>query len=194
MVIGLMGGVGSGKSTVLDYLESNYNAYIIQSDHVAKDIMTPGYKVFEKLSECFPYAVDEHGVITEKLSQIVFNDKEKLKLLNSITHPGTIEEIIKRIKESKAGIIVVESALLIGSGLEEYCDELWFVYCEKEKRIARLMESRGYSREKAEGIIKNQPSDDEYKEKADEFIDNTYSVEMTKEKIDILLSMQECSF
>ena len=46
MVIGLMGGVGSGKSTVLDYLEENYGAYIIQSDHVAKEIMTPGYKVF----------------------------------------------------------------------------------------------------------------------------------------------------
>lgn len=194
MVIGLMGGVGSGKSTVLDYLESNYNAYIIQSDYVAKEIMTPGYKVFEKLSECFPDAVDKDGVITEKLSQIVFNDKEKLKLLNSITHPGTIEEIIKRIKESTAEIIVVESALLIGSGLEEYCDEIWFVFCEKEKRIARLMESRGYSREKAEGIINNQPSDEEYNQFADEFIDNTYSVEMTKEKIDILLSMLPCSF
>ncbi len=46
MVIGLMGGVGSGKSTVLDYLEENYGAYIIQSDHVAKEIMTPGFKVF----------------------------------------------------------------------------------------------------------------------------------------------------
>ena len=49
MVIGLMGGVGSGKSTVLDYLEENYGAYIIQSDHVAKEIMTPGFKVFQKL-------------------------------------------------------------------------------------------------------------------------------------------------
>lgn len=54
MVIGLMGGVGSGKSTVLDYLEENYGAYIIQSDHVAKEIMTPGFKVFDKLSKAFP--------------------------------------------------------------------------------------------------------------------------------------------
>lgn len=54
MVIGLMGGIGAGKSTVLDYLASNYNAYIIQSDHVAKEIMTPGYKAFDKIAECFP--------------------------------------------------------------------------------------------------------------------------------------------
>ena len=53
MVIGLMGGVGSGKSTVLDYLEENYGAYIIQSDHVAKEIMTPGFKVFDKLFKSF---------------------------------------------------------------------------------------------------------------------------------------------
>lgn len=194
MVIGLMGGIGSGKSTVLDYLASNYNAYIIQSDHVAKEIMTPGYKVFDKIAECFPEAIDYGKIVTEKLSEIVFRDKEKLKLLNSITHPGTVEEIEKRIRMSKAGIIVVESALLMGSGLEKLCDEIWFVYCEKEKRIERLMESRGYTKEKAESIMENQPSDEAYNLGADEFIDNTYSEEKTREQIDILLSMQECSF
>lgn len=194
MVIGLMGGIGSGKSTVLDYLASNYNAYIIQSDHVAKEIMTPGYKAFDKIAECFPEAIDYGKIVTEKLSEIVFRDKEKLKLLNSITHPGTVEEIEKRIRMSKAGIIVVESALLMGSGLEKLCDEIWFVYCEKEKRIERLMESRGYTKEKAESIMENQPSDEAYNLGADEFIDNTYSEEKTREQIDILLSMQECSF
>ena len=194
MVIGLMGGIGSGKSTVLDYLASNYNAYIIQSDHVAKEIMTPGYKVFDKIAECFPEAIDYGKIVTEKLSEIVFRDKEKLKLLNSITHPGTVEEIEKRIRMSKADIIVVESALLMGSGLEKLCDEIWFVYCEKEKRIERLMESRGYTKEKAESIMENQPSDEAYNLGADEFIDNTYSEEKTREQIDILLSMQECSF
>ncbi|MFQ9515388.1 MAG: dephospho-CoA kinase [Eubacterium sp.] len=194
MIIGLVGGVGSGKSTVLNYLESNYNAYIIQSDHVAKEIMTPGYKAFEQISKAFPQVVSHERIDNEKLSQIVFSDKEKLKQLNSITHPGTVEEIICRIKKSDASIIVVESALLIGSGLEKYCDEIWFVYCEIEKRIKRLMRDRGYSRERAEGIIKNQPSDDEYNTHADEFIDNTYSREKTNEQIDLLLSMMPCSF
>lgn len=88
----------------------------------------------------------------------------------------------------------MESALLMGSGLEKLCDEIWFVYCEKEKRIERLMESRGYTKEKAESIMENQPSDEAYNLGADEFIDNTYSEEKTREQIDILLSMQECSF
>lgn len=194
MVIGLMGGVGSGKSTVLDYLEKNYNAYIIQSDYVAKEIMEPGQSAFEEISKTFPQVIVGDKIDSHKLAEIVFNDKEKLKLLNSITHPATIKEVINRINKSKNDIVVVESALLIGTGIEKYCDELWFVFCEKEKRIERLMKSRGYTREKAEGIIKNQPSDEEYNVKADEFIDNSYSENDTREKIDILLSMMSCSF
>ena len=113
MVIGLMGGVGSGKSTVLDYLEENYGAYIIQSDHVAKEIMTPGFKVFDKLSKAFPEVIENGKINSKKLASIVFNDKDKLDTLNSITHPGTIEEILNRIEQSNNSIIVVESALLL---------------------------------------------------------------------------------
>ena len=194
MVIGLMGGIGSGKSTVLEYLEKNYNAQIIQSDHVAKEVMEPGQDVFLEIAHTFPEVIVNNKIDSEKLSQIVFSDKENLKTLNSITHPGTIQAIIERIRESNRNIVVVESALLIGSGVENYCDELWFVYCELEKRIERLMENRGYSREKAENIIKSQPSDEEYNTHADEFIDNTYSMEKTREQIDLLLSMMPCSF
>ena len=69
MVIGLMGGVGSGKSTVLDYLEENYGAYIIQSDHVAKEIMTPGFKVFDKLSKAFPKLLKMERLAARSLPQ-----------------------------------------------------------------------------------------------------------------------------
>lgn len=192
MVIGLMGGVGSGKSTVLDYLEENYGAYIIQSDHVAKEIMTPGFKVFDKLSKAFPEVIENGKISSEKLASIVFNNKDKLDTLNSITHPGTIEEILNRIEQSNNSIIVVESALLLGSGLKSHCDELWYVYCEHNERVNRLVENRGYSVEKSEEIISNQPSDEEYNHFADEFIDNTFSVEKTREQIDMILSNKEC--
>lgn len=194
MVIGLMGGVGSGKSTVLNYLEDSYCAYIIQSDHVAKEIMEPGREAFKSIANIFPEVIIDGEINSQKLGEIVFNDRDKLKLLNSITHPATIKEIINRIDGSDNNIIVVESALLMGTGIEEKCDKIWFVYCEKEKRINRLMESRGYSREKAEGIINNQPLEEEYKAQSDEFIDNTYSVENTKAQIDALLSTLPCSF
>ena len=89
MVIGLMGGVGSGKSTVLDYLEENYGAYIIQSDHVAKEIMTPSFKVFDKLSKAFPEVIENGKINSEKLASIVFNNKDKLDCLHCLGDNGT---------------------------------------------------------------------------------------------------------
>ena len=194
MIIGLMGGVGSGKSTVLDYLEKNYNAYIIQSDIVAKEIMEKGYEAYEKIKGNFSDCFDGDVINRERLSKTVFENENSLKLLNSITHPATVNEIKKRVEESQNPIIVVESALLIGSGLDEICTDLWFVFCEENKRVQRIMDNRGYSKEKAYSIIANQPSDEEYNCAADEFIDNSYDINYTKEQIDILLSMMECSF
>lgn len=192
MIIGLMGGVGSGKSTVLNYLRDQYNAEIIQSDMVAKEVMKPGFEAFNEIKQAFPDVISDNAINNNRLAGIVFNDKEKLKQLNSITHPATVKEIISRINSSSKNIIVVESAILPGSGLEEICDELWFVFCEKETRIKRLMNSRGYTREKALNIINNQPSDEEYNTISDEFIDNSYSENKTRERIDYMLSLREC--
>lgn len=192
MVIGLMGGIGCGKSTILKYLEQTYNACIIESDKVAKEIMNPGNDVYDEIANSFPEAIQDGNIDKDILSGIVFNDKEKLSQLNAITHPGAIKEILSRIQQADNDIIVVESAILLGSGVEEYCDELWFVYCELEERISRLMTYRGYSREKCMEIIKNQPGDEEYNTHADEYIDNSHSEEQTKEQIDMILGKSYC--
>lgn len=187
MVIGLMGGVGSGKSTVLNYLKEKYGAYIIQTDHIAKEIMEPGSLAFDEIKKEFPTVIFDGIIDSQKLAQIVFNDKSALEKLNSITHPATIKESINRVKESNSKYIVVESALLIGTGIEQYCDELWFVFCNMETRIQRLINSRGYSREKAETIIANQMSDDEFKKHSDVIIDNSGGEKLTYEQIEKLM-------
>lgn len=192
MVIGLMGGVGCGKSTILGYLEKTYDACIIEADKVAKEIMNPGNEVYDEVAKAFPEVI-KNGYIDRKiLADIVFTDEKKLIRLNTITHPGTIKKISKMIEEAENELIVLESAILIDSGLEEYCDELWFVYCDLETRIARLINNRGYSREKCIHVMKNQPQDEEYNTFADEYIDNSYSEERTKEQIDIILSKKDC--
>ena len=192
MIIGVMGGVGSGKSTVLNYLENNYEANIIEADKVAKEVMLPGNDVYNEIVKTFPEVIVDNKIDSKKLAEIVFNDKEQLEKLNSITHPGTVKEIVSRIKSSKNRIIVVESAILLGSGVEQYCDELWFVFCNRDTRIKRLIQTRGYSKEKCISVIESQPADEEYNKGADEFIDNSYSEENTREQIDLILNTSAC--
>lgn len=192
MIIGVMGGVGSGKSTVLNYLENNYEANIIEADKVAKEVMLPGNDVYNEIVKTFPEVIVDNKIDSKKLAEIVFNNKEQLEKLNSITHPGAVKEIVSRIKSSKNRIIVVESAILLGSGVEQYCDELWFVFCNRDTRIKRLMQTRGYSKEKCISVIESQPADEEYNKAADEFIDNSYSEENTREQIDLILNTSAC--
>lgn len=192
MIIGVMGGVGSGKSTVLNYLENNYEANIIEADKVAKEVMLPGNDVYNEIVKTFPEVIADNKIDSKKLAEIVFNNKEQLEKLNSITHPGAVKEIVSRIKSSKNRIIVVESAILLGSGVEQYCDELWFVFCNRDTRIKRLIQTRGYSKEKCICVIESQPADEEYNKVADEFIDNSYSEENTREQIDLILNTSAC--
>lgn len=192
MIIGVMGGVGSGKSTVLNYLENNYEANIIEADKVAKEVMLPGNDVYNEIVKTFPEVIVDNKINSKKLAEIVFNNKEQLEKLNSITHPGAVKEIVSRIKSSKNRIIVVESAILLGSGVEQYCDELWFVFCNRDTRIKRLIQTRGYSKEKCISVIESQPADEEYNKAADEFIDNSYSEENTREQIDLILNTSAC--
>ena len=192
MVIGLMGGVGCGKSTVMDYLKKIYDADIIEADKVAKELMNPGNKVYDEIVEAFPHVSVNGNIDREKLAGLVFKDREKLIRLNEITHPGTINEIHSRVEKSEKDLIVVESAILLGSGLESCCDELWFIYCDFETRIKRLSIGRGYSREKSVSIMNSQPSDEECNRFADEYIDNSGSENDTKEQIDMILQKAFC--
>lgn len=193
MIIGIVGGVGCGKSTVLTYLKEKYNAYIIEADKVAKEIMEKGNEVYNKVIREFPESLDkDDNIDRKKLAEIVFNDAKKLETLNNITHPGTIKEITDRINDSSNQLVIVESAILIGSGIDKMCDEIWYVYCDLEKRIKRLMDSRGYSEEKTRNVIMNQMSEEEFNRVSDEFIDNSNSEEETHEQIDFILSSQFC--
>ena len=113
MVIGLMGGVGCGKSTILGYLEKTYHACIIEADKVAKEIMNPGNEVYDEVAKAFPEVIRNGYIDRNILADIVFRYEEKLTKLNAITHPGTIKEISNMIAKAENNLIVLESAILI---------------------------------------------------------------------------------
>lgn len=192
MVIGVMGGVGSGKSEVLNYMQEKHNATLIEADKIAHEILYNDENIKCEAKNLFPDAIVGDEIDTGKIADIVFNDPNKLDALNGLLHPPTINEIVRQISDAKTKYVVVESALFLGEEVSDLTDELWFIYCDKKERIRRLVETRGYSKEKAVAIIANQPNDEDYNTAADEFIDNTGSFDKTIEQVDFALSTMEC--
>ncbi|MCF0230048.1 MAG: dephospho-CoA kinase [Parasporobacterium sp.] len=190
MIIGVTGGVGTGKSAVLDILKNRFNAAIIMTDDVAKELMKPGGLSYESVCGYFGEEILTAGpgspIDRAVLSKIVFNDKKKLEKLNSLTHPlvkQRVGELAEHYIKSGYDIIVIETAILIESGYLDMTDELWVIYADMEIRAKRLQETRGYSQEKIRSIINNQMSFDDLKKYADFIIDNSGSLQDTETQI-----------
>ncbi len=138
MVIGVTGGVGAGKSTVLKILRDKYDARLILTDDVARELMVPGGASYDLVRVAFGDEIlCENGELDRgKLAGIVFADVGKLELLNSITHPQTKEETKRRIaacrEEDPDALVVVEAALLIEAGFTDLLDELWVVTADRD--------------------------------------------------------------
>ena len=195
-VIGVTGGVGAGKSEILNFIADNWNATVVEADEVGYLVMKPGKSCFAPIVELFgPGILQEDGTLDRtKIAEMVFEDKELLDKLNAIVHPAVkkyIRKAIQREEENETDFFIVEAALLIEDKYEEICDELWYIYADEETRTERLMKNRGYSEEKVKSIFANQLSEDEFSEHCDFEIDNSGDFEDTKEQIMQRMQMYE---
>ena len=180
-IVGVTGGVGAGKSAILQYLQDNYKCIVIYSDDVANLIKKKGYPAYEPLVELLGRDVlAENGEIDKKkMAEAIFNNEKLLKNVNNILHPAVNEYIINIIdNEKKKGtldFVFVEAALLIENGYRDIVDEMWYVYADEAVRRERLKNRRGYSDEKVSAIFKSQLDDASYRKYADFIIDNNGS-------------------
>jgi dephospho-CoA kinase len=191
-VVGITGGIGSGKSTISDILKDNYRAHLISTDAVAHDLMKKDMICYKKIVEYFGiHILDSNGEIDrKKLASIVYNDKDELLKLNSFTHPYVMDYVKNLIvQKQKVGIslICVETALPVEAGLKDFCDEIWYVYALEDIRKQRLIENRQYPEKKIEEILKNQISDEDYRKASTQIIENNCSKEKIIEQIEALL-------
>lgn len=176
MVIGLTGGIASGKSTVSKIL-SELGATIIDADIIARKVVKKGEIAYFKIVEYFGDEVlQADGELNrKKLGSIVFSDKEKLSILNSITHPHIIDSIkveIKKQKESGEKVIVLDAAILIELGLQRLVDTVWLVIVSEKTQIQRLMQRDGVSYDEAMSRILTQYKNKDKIKYADFIIDN----------------------
>lgn len=188
-IIGVTGGVGAGKSTVLDYFEKKWDAYIIKADLVGHLVMEPGGSCYEKVIELFGKNIikDDKTIDRKMVSDVVFSHAEKLNALNALIHPAVKAYILKEIEYQKnlgRKLCLVEAALLLEENYQEFCDEVWYIHTDKEIRIQRLIESRGYTKEKAESIIKKQASDEFFYHNTDYTVENNGDLDQTYMQID----------
>lgn len=186
-VIGITGGVGSGKSRVLAYLEEAYGAVICQMDETARSLQKKGTRCFERIVEVFGHEIlDAQGELDRAaLGSIVFASEEKLAQLNGIVHPEVIRHVAKDIQSKEAqgrSLYVVEAALLPDVG-KELCDELWYIYANESVRRERLKASRGYTDEKISQMIASQPQEERFRSTCSVVIDNSGSFEDTMKQI-----------
>ena len=186
-VIGITGGVGSGKSEVLRYLKEAYGAWVCQMDETAKELQRRGTTCFRRIVEHFgERVVSAEGELDRAaLSVIVFSDERELQALNEIVHPEVIRQVRGDIEEKRAQgleFYVVEAALLPDVG-RELCDELWYIYTEEKVRRERLKASRGYTDERITQMIASQPGEARFRSACTAVIDNSGDFEDTKRQI-----------
>ena len=186
-VIGLTGGVGSGKSLAAEILRRITGGELLIADNLGHLTMrkdTEGYgRIVDAFGECI--LSDDGEIDRRKLGEQVFGREDLLEKLNGIVHPQVVSYIEKFIVERKAlgGTIILESAILFETGCEKFCDEVWYVWVPEQVRIRRLQESRGYSREKCEAIMAQQMPEEEYRDRCSHMIRNDGSVEELEEAL-----------
>lgn len=190
-ILGITGGVGAGKSTILSYLHERYQARVIQADEVGRLLQEPGQTCWKEMILAFGERIrrPDGTLDREALAAVVFADREKLERLNQIIHPAVKSYILKELeterRRSRTALCVIEAALLLEDGYDRVCDEIWYVYADPQVRIERLAKSRGYTLEKSRQIMRNQLTDREYRKKCKFMIDNSSDiVENTYEQID----------
>jgi len=187
-IISLTGGIGSGKSEVLRILREDFGAEIIIADQVAHQLMEPGKKGYKRVVEALgdSFLNADGSIDRAKLAKLIFRNKEAVETMNAIIHPMAWKEIEYAIAHSDKNLIVVEAALFDEEHNAMF-DEIWYVYTDKETRIKRLMEGRGYTREKCLGIMANQASEEEYRRLAAHVVDNNGTVEEIRAQLEQIL-------
>lgn len=184
-VIGVTGGVGAGKSTVLHMLKELCRCEIIMADDVAKELMNYGQSLCDTALRLFgTKAYDENKELDRAyIASKIYADETLKTQWTDVVHPAVNRHIHDKISEAgisgKYDFVFIEAALLIENGYDSICDELWYVYASEDVRRDRLKKSRGYSDARITGIFDSQMKEEEFRKHCDFTIDTGISMENT---------------
>ena len=204
-VLGLTGGIGTGKSTAAEYLISKGFEHI-DADGIGRDLTAKGSPVLHVLEETFGPAAGgtilfpDGSLDRKKLASIVFGDPDQKRKLDEIMFAEIGSIISGRIEEARrAGgddgshrNLLLDAPLLFESGLDRLCDSVLLITCDLETRIRRVSERDGSTREEVLARINSQMSDEEKAALADHQIDNSGTMEDLFRRLDGVVDRSEC--
>lgn len=177
--IGLTGGIGSGKSTIAQIFKS-IGIPIFNSDKCGKELLINDGIIVQKIIKEFGKNIVKNNIIDKKkLSQIVFENEQKLKLLNNIIHPAVKLKFETWFKQQTSHYIIKESALFFETNTHQLLDKIILVKAPTKTRIKRVLKRDGKTKKEIERIIKNQVHPDEIMQKADYIINNNEQTLLT---------------
>ncbi|HHT02320.1 MAG TPA: dephospho-CoA kinase [Firmicutes bacterium] len=187
LVIGLTGGIGSGKSTVSNMLRE-LGAVIIDADVIARQVVRPGEPAWQELQERFGREIirPDGSLDRRRLGEIAFHNSQALQDLNRITHPRIRERIIERIdqlRQMNVRVVVVDAPLLLEAGLTDIVDQVWVVDVDHETLVKRVQLREGFTAEQVEARLQAQMAPEEKRRRADVVIDNRGNVGQTQEQV-----------
>jgi dephospho-CoA kinase len=179
LVIGITGGIGSGKSTVSDYYLS-LNHHVLKADDIAKKVMVDNENVKNKIISQFSDECYNGNILNTKvLAQKVFNNPENIKKLNSIVHPPTINYLKEEIEKSKTlySLVFVEAALIFEAKMEDLFDYILLITAEENTRIRRVLERDTETVSEIRSRMLHQFPEEQKKGKSDFILENNSTID-----------------
>ena len=186
-IIGLTGGIASGKSSVARILES-LGVVVIDADQLAREAVSPGEEAYRSIVAGFGDGIlnPDRTINRQALGKIVFADPAARRRLERITHPAIArlaEERLTALRNAGAPVVVYMAPLLIEAGVASRVDEIWVVYADRETQVARLMLRDGLGREEALQRLAAQMPMEEKRTLGRIVIDNSGTPEETERQV-----------
>lgn len=191
-IIGLTGGIATGKTTVANYLASAYNLPILDADIYARDAVSVGSPILDAIAQRYGEQIllADGSLNRQKLGEIIFESQDERNKIEKLIHPYVGDRFQEAIAQSSSQTLVLVIPLLFEAKMTHLVTEIWVVYCSQSQQLQRLIQRNHLSPEQAKARINSQLSLAEKASRADVVLDNSYTLETLLKQVDVALKIK----
>ena len=190
-LIGLTGGIATGKTTVANYLASAYNLPILDADIYARDAVSVGSPILSAIAQRYGEQIllPDGSLNRQKLGEVIFQHPDERNWIEGLIHPYVGDRFLDAIAQSSSPTLVLVVPLLFEAQMTNLVTEVWVVYCSESQQLQRLIQRNHLTTEQAQARINSQLSIEEKVSRADIVLDNTSTLETLLKQVDLALKI-----